>query len=233
VTGGSTGSISPEAALYSSLAEISSFPSPQLASELACGSLQATVGDLGAALSPAVSLPLAHLPRDPAVGPKSLEAEYIRLFDLPGRPSTPMYTGVYAARRRDAMEELLRSYRHFGLTVVGGSGELPDAVPTVLEFLAFLSQSAEAADLASRPAPERAAADILERHLCPWAAETATRLSRREPLPLYRALVDSILALAASRLPVPRGRHGGLVGFAQGASVSNGLADQSSPIAER
>jgi len=123
-----------------------------------------------------------------ALGPmeldaRDLESEYIRLFDVPDGPATPLYTGVYAPRRRDAMEELLRTYRHFGLTIEGSAHDLPDYVPTVLEFLQFLTFG-QAGESPEASAPFRAAsADILERHLCPWAPRRwAARSAIRSPV---------------------------------------------------
>jgi DMSO reductase family type II enzyme chaperone len=137
---------------------------------------------------------------DPAATRTALEEEYIRLFDLPaGGPSCPLYTGVYAHSRREAMEELLRFYRHAGLGLSDTARDLPDAVPTVLEFLGFLAWREEASPEAAAAA-RRAAADVLHRHLAPWLEETQSRLPRRKPGPFYPAVLDALALYAAAEL---------------------------------
>jgi DMSO reductase family type II enzyme chaperone len=189
---------SAEARLYTILAELISFPSDDLGEFVASGMVATTVGELASRLPWAPELPL--LTPAPLPSPGEVEAAYICLFDVPDRMPTPLYTGVYAPRRRDAMEELLRTYRHFGLTVSDDAHDLPDFVPTVLEFLGFLAEDAAGEGGSSRESRERAMADVLERHLGPWATETSTRLAKREALRFYAQVVESIAALAASRL---------------------------------
>lgn len=175
--------------LWALLAELFSFPGPLLEEGVRTGSVRAAVAhlathlewDLGAGLDDLT----ACLPERP------LETEFIRLFDAPDGPATPLYTGVYSRLRRDAMEELLRFYRHFGLTVSGDAHDLPDYVPTILEFLRFLSLRA-AADIDGGGAAEAAAGDVIARHLAPWAAQTASRLCGRAPHPFYAALVGLV-----------------------------------------
>lgn len=119
-----------------------------------------------------------------------LASEYIRLFDAPDGPALPLYTGVYAARRRDAMEELLRFYRHFGLTISPATHDLPDHVPAVLEFLSLL---------AARGATS-AEVDVLQRHLLPWVEATVQRLPARSPHPFYREAIHLVAAVSRAGL---------------------------------
>ena len=49
------------------------------------------------------------------------------------------------------MEDLLRFYRHFGLSVVHAEDrDLPDSVPTVLEFLGYLVDARAGLDAGGR-----------------------------------------------------------------------------------
>lgn len=187
-----------EANLYGMLAELLAFPSKGLVEIIESGLLQLTIETVSRDLPHEVEL--ASRSFAPAkLSATVLEAEYIRLFDMPDRVPTPLYTGVYAPRRRDAMEELLRVYRHFGLTVSSDSHDLPDFVPTVLEFLQVLARgNATTGESGSEPR-ERAMADVLERHLCPWAEQTSERLARRGALPFYQALVDFVEILSSTR----------------------------------
>jgi len=188
-----------ESHLYGIFAETLSFPTRELADMVESGLLRMTVEMVAKGLPGEVRLPTEGLGPG-GLSARMLESEYIRLFDVPDGVPTPLYCGVYAPRRRDAMEELLRLYRHFGLTVNGEAHDLPDFAPTVLEFLQFLSHSAAVASQPAREARERAMADVLERHFCPWAEQTASRLARREPLPFYRSLVEAAAALGVARL---------------------------------
>lgn len=188
-----------EARLYAILAEVLSFPTDELAELASSGFLSSTVDVLAAELPWAPTLPLAHQVAELPT-PGELEAEYICLFDVPDRVPTPLYTGVYAPRRRDAMEELLRTYRHFGVTVSEDAHDLPDFVPTVLEFLGFLVDGAQVAETSALASWERATADILERHLYPWATQTTARLEKKQATPFYRHVIGSIATVTTARL---------------------------------
>lgn len=191
-----------QAEAFGLAAEMVSFPTEHLAKAASDGTLERLAGHLA-----------EHLPYEMEGWPASfagevsfqaLESEYIRLFDVPdGRPC-PLYTGVYAHRRHDAMEELLRFYRHFGLTVSPAAHDLPDSVPTVLEFLQFLCL--REAQGGQDPAPIRAArADIIARHLLPWAKNTVSRLGERSPHPFYAAVVGLVLSIAVAEVAYLRG----------------------------
>lgn len=190
----------PAADLYGLLGELLSFPGPGLAAAVSDGRVREAVEHMlshvqnEGAPTPLDGLSPGH------VGDKDLEAEYIRLFDAPDGKPTPLYTGVYSPRRRDAMEELLRTYRHFGLTVDSNSHDLPDYVPTVLEFLRFLTLGEETGDETALPAFQAAKADILQRHLLPWARETVTRLADRAAGPFYPGVVTLAREFAERQL---------------------------------
>jgi DMSO reductase family type II enzyme chaperone len=194
------GEAPPVADFYGLLAELLSFPGPDLARAVQSGDVRGAVEHilghlpLGAALAPLDALG----PMD--VEPRDLESEYIRLFDVPDGPPTPLYTGVYAPRRRDAMEELLRIYRHFGLTIEGSAHDLPDFVPTVLEFLRVLTFGQVGGEPSARPAFAAAKADVLQRHLRPWAEQTASRLAERSAHPFYQSIVVVLNDVAGADL---------------------------------
>ena len=191
-TGVSTGA---RAHVYALLAELLSFPTPQLATTIASGEVAHTLHLLSGRLPYELPVELEGLSE--AIEGPELEQEYIRLFDLPGGgPTCPLYSGVYARNRRDAMEEILRFYRFFGLTMANNGRDLPDAVPTLLEFLQFLVVREE-----SRPEESEAAErDVLGRHLLPWAAATAGRLPKRRPGAFYRDVVALAHGVAAAEL---------------------------------
>ncbi|MCK9518469.1 MAG: molecular chaperone TorD family protein, partial [Dehalococcoidia bacterium] len=114
---------------------------------------------------------------------RTLGMQYMGTFEIPAGSACPLYTGVYARQRREAMEELLRFYRHFGLTLSEDPRDLPDSVPTVLEFLQFLAwREARAEDGDDGMALRKARRDIVQRHLGPWAKGTSERLADRQEL---------------------------------------------------
>jgi len=177
--------------LYGLLAEAVSFPTDAMAGAIGSGDM----GDQLARLCTALPYPFAFEAGSLATEGilyDDLQSEYIRLFDAPvGGSPCPLYAGVYAASRREAMEELLRFYRHFGLTIAEGARDLPDSVGTVLEFLHFLSfREATADPPADRGALRAAQHDVLARHMVRWAAQTKARMAGREPLPCYGELVN-------------------------------------------
>lgn len=185
--------------LWAVLGEAFSFPTPALAKGIRSGALRATVARVESALP--YRLPLEHVAlHDPSLDERDLQSEFIRFFDAPsGSTPCPLYAGVYAANRRDAMEEILRFYRHFGLTSAG-SRDLPDSVPTICEFLQFLAYCESLATDDGRTQLRAAQRDFLARHLSRWADRTRARLAGREPLTFYRGLVDFAHAVVAAEL---------------------------------
>lgn len=188
------------------LAELLSFPGPGLEAAVKDGQVAAAVHHLAGHLGYEVRASTEALAGD--LEPKELEFDYIRLFDIGDKVPTPLYTGVYSPRRRDAMEELLRFYRFFGLTTEGGARDLPDFVPTVLEFLGFLALGIQAGDEATAAAMATARADVLERHLRPWATQTASRLDQREAHPFYRSVVGLVKEMVDAELYLARVQPG-------------------------
>lgn len=174
---------------YGVISELLSFPTKELGEAISHGALARSLRSV------ANSLPYEIDVTSPGfsdhIDPSDLEAEYIRLFDLPGEGKPcPLYTGVYAASRRDAMEELLRFYRHFGVTLNSLQHDLPDAVPTVIEFQQYLVLREGAVDGDSAQQTRVAQVDLLGRHLRPWAVATRSRLGTRSPGAFYEAVVS-------------------------------------------
>lgn len=174
--------------LYGLLAELFSFPTRELGEAISHGALAHSIHAVVRALP--YELQFDRDGFEAHIDPPDLEAEYIRLFDLPGGGKTcPLYTGVYAPSRRDAMEEILRLYRHFGVTLANQGRDLPDALPTELEFVQYLVLREAAADSVSAEQARTAQLDLLQRQLRPWAEATGPRLQSRQPGPFYAAAV--------------------------------------------
>jgi DMSO reductase family type II enzyme chaperone len=177
--------------MWATLADMLTFPAPSFLDALGTGELATRLTGLTAALPYELSFDRDALA--PASDVLGLGSEYIRLFDLPvDGPPVPLYGGLYGGGRHQVMEELLRLYRHFGLSTQGASSQdLPDAIPTVLEFLAFLAEGEGRAGVrADARALRQAQGDLVERHLSRWCPGIVDRLGRREPHPFYRATVE-------------------------------------------
>ena len=89
------------------------------------------------------------------------------------------------------MEELVRFYNHFGLTLSQQQRELPDHVTVELEFMHFLTFK-ETLALHHRQdcSPYlRAQRDFVARHLGKWLPLLARRLQAQSPLPFFAGLV--------------------------------------------
>jgi DMSO reductase family type II enzyme chaperone len=112
------------------------------------------------------------------------------------------------------MEEAVRFYNHFGLTLSESPREMPDHITTELEFLHFLAfREAQSLQNGEDPAPfRRAERDFVARHPGRWIPKLRQRLEEQDPMPFFRELVsqlDRFLALDQKRLielagPVPK-----------------------------
>lgn len=141
----------------------------------------------------------------------ALAVEYTRLFDVgAGGPPCPLYGGLYGGARMKTLEECVRFYDHFGLTLADAPRELPDHLATQLEFLHLLAfREAETRQLAEDAGPwRRAARDFVERHPGRWVPQLRKRLAKQKPLPFFAALVerlDRFLASERARLAAEPG----------------------------
>jgi DMSO reductase family type II enzyme chaperone len=127
-----------------------------------------------------------------------LQLEYTRLFELasPGRGCS-LHGGIYRGPRMKSMEELLRFYNLFGLSLVEGQSELPDHITTQLEFLQFLSYC-EAELVAGGQAAgdqRRARRDFIARYPALWLPQLQDRLADKKAMDFYRSLVAILIAV--------------------------------------
>jgi DMSO reductase family type II enzyme chaperone len=150
-------------------------------------------------------------------GEDDLAVEYTRLFDVGASgPPCPLYGGLYGGARMKTMEETIRFYNHFGLTLSDSPREMPDHITTELEFLHFLAfREAEALHSGDDPGPfRRAQRDFAARHPGRWIPKLRERLGAQDPMPFFRELVSQLerfLAHDQSQLvelvgPVPDSR---------------------------
>ncbi len=101
------------------------------------------------------------------------------------------FHSVTRLSRMHTMEETVRFYNHFGLSMAEQPYELPDHLATQLEFMHFLTfqesgmhqQGTEPSDLL------RAERDFLARHPGRWVHMMLDKLQESQPMPYFLALV--------------------------------------------
>jgi DMSO reductase family type II enzyme chaperone len=124
-----------------------------------------------------------------------LAVEFTRLFDVGASgPPCPLYGGLYGGARMKTMEEVVRFYNHFGLTLSESPHELPDHLTTELEFLHFLAfREAQTLEKGEDAGPyRRAQRDFLARHLGRWIPKMRAKLEGESPMPFFLALVHRL-----------------------------------------
>jgi DMSO reductase family type II enzyme chaperone len=157
----------------------------------------------------------------------ALAVEFTRLFDVGASgPPCPLYGGLYGSARMKIMEEAVRFYNHFGLTLSESPRELPDHITTELEFLHFLGyREAEAIESGQdADAYRRAQRDFIARHPGRWVPQLRKRLEGESPMPFFLELVgriESLLEHDRAYLiglvgPVPEGSSSGHTSAARG-----------------
>ena len=89
------------------------------------------------------------------------------------------------------MEEVLRFYKHFGLTRDESTHELPDHLISELEFLHFMTFQEARIEAQGGDAShyQRGQKDFIERQLGRWLPKLHPRLVEHEALPFYTEIV--------------------------------------------
>jgi len=124
------------------------------------------------------------------------QSAYVGLFDVgAGGPPCPLYGGSWAGDRQKTMEEALRFYRFFGLTISTDERELPDHVTTQMEFLHFACFKEAGAVGSGNDAGQyrRATRDFLARHPARWlplALQKLNSLDDERCPPFWHALLE-------------------------------------------
>ncbi len=189
--------------LFALFSEALNYPSEALCE-------RARKGELSGALREGLEL-VASLPRaaddvdwealETPGGEDDLAVEYTRLFDAGASgPPCPLYGGLYGDARMKTMEECVRFYNHFGLTLSQEQRELPDHLQTQLDFLHFLCfHEALALQQAGDPAPfRRAQRDFVARRLETWLPKLVDKLAGQSAAPFFATLIGLLSDFIAS-----------------------------------
>jgi DMSO reductase family type II enzyme chaperone len=116
-----------------------------------------------------------------------LMVEFTRLFDAGvAGPPCSLYGGLYTEARMQNMEELVRFYNFFGLSLSEAPHELPDHITTQLEFLHFLTfRQTHLAEQGENVSDcQRAERDFIARHLGRWIPRMRAKLVEQDPKPM-------------------------------------------------
>ena len=183
---------------YSALAEAMEYPDAELCEASRTGQLAKALREILEAVGPNLCDGADWKALgDPGEG-DDLAVEFTRLFDVGASgPPCPLYGGLYGGARMKTMEEVVRFYNHFGLTLSEAPRELPDHISTELEFLHFLTyREAEAIEGERDAAPyRRAQRDFISRHPGRWVPKLRERLEAESAMPFFLELVRRIEAL--------------------------------------
>jgi DMSO reductase family type II enzyme chaperone len=132
----------------------------------------------------------------------ALQIEYTRLFEAGTGSLCPLNSGKYVEYRMRQMEELVRFYNHFGLSMRESDREMPDHLLTQLEFLHYLSyceaQMLKEGELAGDI--QRGMRDFIRRNLVTWLEQLHEKLAESEACAFYRDIVSLLRALLQSEL---------------------------------
>jgi DMSO reductase family type II enzyme chaperone len=203
---------------YETFARLFDYPDTELFEDVRDGTLVNALRRVLAEVDPALAEGGSwEALREAGDEPDDLAVEYTRLFDVGASgPPCPLYGGLYGGSRMKVMEEAVRFYNHFGLSLAESPRELPDHVTTQLEFLHFLAfREAEALESDADPGPyRRAQRDFVARHPGRWIPQLGARVGQQEAMPFFRELVGRLEAflahdrahLVALSGPVPQDR---------------------------
>ncbi|MFQ5418243.1 MAG: molecular chaperone TorD family protein [Myxococcota bacterium] len=186
---------------YSTFARMFEYPDREQNDAIRSGALAALLRKALLAVDPAVDGAVNWDALQDAGEEDDLAVEFTRLFDVgSGTPPCPLDGGLYFGTRMKTMEEAVRFYNFFGLTLSQAPHELPDHVTTELEFLHFLAfREAEAFEAGGDPGPwRRAQRDFVARHPGRWIPELRKRLEREQPMRFFWELVCGLASFLES-----------------------------------
>ncbi len=178
--------------LYGLFGECFGYPDEELVLAVQSGDLRRTLDQQLSTLDPALTagLDLSGL-SDQAADLETLAVEYTRLFDANDRGTAcSLNGGLHFGSQMKVMEEAVRFYDYFELTLTEGNKELPDHLSTQLNFLHFLSY-AEADLQRSGESPlayQRARRDFIARQPGRWLPSMAEKLAALNAAPFFHLL---------------------------------------------
>jgi len=175
--------------VYASFAAAFEYPDAEMIEAVRSGSFAGALRQMLAAVAPGLDEDTDwQALRDVGGCADELLAEYTRLF-LAGRdgPVCTLEEGVHLGASLEAMEEALRYYRYFGLSLPDDRREPPDHLQTELEFLHYLAyqEAQAAAEDAEVEGLLRAQRDFISRHPAAWVPVVRGKLVAAGAMPFF------------------------------------------------
>ena len=197
---------------YTSFAAAFEYPEAELLDAIRTGKLADKFRELLSAIDPKLVAAVNwDALRDAGADDDELKIEFTRLFDVGGSsPPCALYGGLYSNARMKTMEELVRFYNFFGLSMSETPHELPDHITTQLEFLHFLTyqESNLAEDGADIADCRRAERDFIARHPGRWIPQLLAKLVEHKSMVFFQELtrlLDGFLTLERQTLVTEQG----------------------------
>lgn len=198
--------------LYGLLAECFAYPDEDLVESIRGGGLRGQIERMSGVVDPQL---LSGLDLAPLASPDAmlepLAVEYTRLFEAGVQGARcSLNGGVQLGPQMKVMEEVVRYYNHFGLTMTGDNKELPDHLTAELNFLHFLAFGEHQLEADGRsPADyQRAQRDFIARHPGRWLPVMWRKLERMNPVPLFGVLTQVLMRLLEHEQARLEGLHG-------------------------
>lgn len=173
------------------------YPEGALLDDVRSGRLAAALAEALHVVDPALAERLDRDALSDGLEANELAIAFTRLFDVGvAGPPCPLHGGLWSKDRMKTMEEALRFYRHFGLSLAESPREVPDHLIAELEFLHYLGfREAEALQAGSDAGPyQRAQRDFIARHPGRWIPLLRAKLEAQDPprfaAELFRALAQ-------------------------------------------
>jgi DMSO reductase family type II enzyme chaperone len=191
---------------YGLLAEAIEYPEGQLLEDIRSGQLAEALSEALSAVDPELVEETDWDALRDGGDEDELAIEYTRLFDVGvAGPPCSLHGGLYGSSRMKTMEEAVRFYNHFGLSLAEKPRELPDHHSTQLEFLHYLAFRETEAVQADEDAGSyrRAQRDFIERHPGQWVPKLRAKLEQEDAMRFFVALgrtLERLLERARTQL---------------------------------
>jgi DMSO reductase family type II enzyme chaperone len=184
--------------VYQLLARLVSTPDADVHAKAVAGEWPAALSEAGRLLGFAFDF---GAPAGNGTGSfEDFQAEFLRIFEVGGAggPPAPLYGGLYAAHRMQRMEEVVRFYEYFGLTVSHEDPRPPDHLATELEFMKYLTfKEAVSSSPRLQVSFRRAQHDFLSRQLA-WVPELAERTRAANGAPFFQWVTSVVAGFVAA-----------------------------------
>jgi len=185
--------------IYQILARLVSVPEPDVHQKAVAGEWPAELASAGKLLG--FPFDFGAPQGDVAGSFEDFQAEFLRVFEVGGGTDgapAPVYGGLYAAGRIQRMEEVVRFYEYFGLSVSAEDPRPPDHIATELEFMKYLTfKEAVSSSPRLQVSFRRAQHDFLDRQLA-WVPELAERTRAANAGPFWQWVTSTVAGFVAA-----------------------------------